>query len=99
MMADFISMKPEELEAAAAFILGKQEEMASATEALKNKVDATTAEWAGAAQNQFVQNFNDLLPVLTETLPQVLEGLQSMFNGAASDLREADELIAQRLGR
>ena len=91
-----IRITPEELRSAAAFVQAKQGEIATITTDLKTRIDDVCANWEGAAQSSFVESFiNDLFPVLNETIPQVLEGLNAQMSGAADAIEQADEQIAQ----
>ena len=90
-----IKMTPQELRDAATFLEGKRDEIVSAVSDLKRKVDATTAEWSGAAQSSFVESFNEMLPMLTESFPQVITGIASQLTGAADAIETADEEVAK----
>lgn len=61
--------------------------------AIKQKVDATTAEWEGSAQSSFIATFEEMLPMLTQDFPETIEGIESMLTGAADALEEADTEI------
>lgn len=90
-----IKMTPQELRDAATFLEGKRDEIVSAVSDLKGKVDATTAEWSGAAQSSFVESFNEMLPMLTESFPEVITGIASQLTGAADAIETADEEVAK----
>lgn len=91
-----IRITPEELRNAASFIQQKQEAINNEVMALKAKVDEVTGNWEGAAQSSFVMTFeNDLYPIMRDTVPQVLEGLQAQMQGAADAIEQADEQVAQ----
>lgn len=49
----------------------------------------------GRRQNSFVQTFEELYKQISEALPQTVEGIESMLDGAAQAMEEADESIAQ----
>ena len=61
---------------------------------IESTVNNTTANWEGAAQSQFVQNFDEMLPMLKESFPDIIEGIESMMKGAADTIERADEEIA-----
>ena len=91
-----IRITPEDLRSAATFVQTKQSEIATITTDLKTRIDDVCANWEGAAKSSFVESFiNDLFPVLNETIPQVLEGLNAQMNGAADAIEQADEQVAQ----
>lgn len=90
-----IKMTPQELRDSATFLGGKREEIVAAIMEIKSRVDATTAEWEGAAQSSFIESFTEMLPILTQNFPETIEGIESMLNGAADALEQADEEIAK----
>lgn len=89
-----IKMTPQELRDSAQFLANKRQEIVDAVNAIKGRVDTTTAEWEGAAQSSFVESFNEMLPMLTESFPETIQGIESMLSGAADALEQADEEIA-----
>lgn len=89
-----IKMTPEELRDAATFLTGKRDEIVTAVTNIKSKVDATTAGWAGAAQSSFIASFEEMLPMLQDTFPQVIEGIAAQLNGAADAIETADTEVA-----
>ena len=89
-----IRITPEELRESATFLGQKEEAIGTEVQALKQRINDTTANWEGAAQNSFVQSFENLLPMLEQQLPEVIEGIMSMLNGAADTLEEADQQIS-----
>ena len=90
-----IKMTPAELRETSAFLETKREEIVSAVESIKVRVDSTTAEWEGAAQSSFIESFNQMLPTLTQSFPQTIEGIEQMLKGAADTLEQADSDVAQ----
>lgn len=96
-MALDIRMTPEELRAAATTLEEKRDEIVEAVELIRSKVEDTTSEWSGEAQRAFVDNFEEMLPVLREQFPEVITGLASQLNGAADALEQADSEIASAL--
>lgn len=89
-----IRITPEELRESATFLGQKEEAIGTEVQALKQRINDTAANWEGAAQNSFVQSFENLLPMLEQQLPEVIEGIMSMLNGAANTLEEADQQIS-----
>ena len=89
-----IRMTPSELRSAATTLENRKEEILSAVEAIASTVENTAANWEGAAQSQFVQNFDDMLPTLKETFPDIIAGIASMMTGAADAIEQADQEIA-----
>lgn len=89
-----IRMTPQELRDSASFLGGKREEIVQAVSAIKQRVDATTAEWEGSAQSSFISTFESMLPMLTQDFPETIQGIESMLSGAADALEQADTEIA-----
>lgn len=89
-----IRMTPSELRTAAKTLEERKEEILSAVQAIATTVDNTTANWEGAAQSQFVQNFEEMLPMLKETFPEIIAGIAAMMTGAADTIEQADIEIA-----
>lgn len=94
-MAGQIRMTPQELRDAAGTLKDKREIILEAVGVIESTVNSTTANWEGAAQSQFVQNFEEMLPMLKESFPDIIEGIESMMTGAADTIEQADEEIAK----
>ena len=90
-----IKMTPAELRESATFLGGKRDEIVSAVKEIKSRVDSTTAEWEGSAQSSFIETFNEMLPMLTDSFPQTIEGIEQMLKGAADALEQADSEVAK----
>lgn len=91
-----IRMTPEELRNAANFIREKEQAITTEVNSLKSKIDEVTSNWEGAAQSSFIETFEgNLYPVLRDTVPEVMQGLNAQLNGAADALEQADEQVAQ----
>lgn len=93
-MSGQIRMTPQELRDAAGTLKDKREIILDAVGVIESTVNSTTANWEGAAQSQFVQNFEEMLPMLKESFPDIIEGIESMLKGAADTIERADEEIA-----
>lgn len=90
-----IKVTPEELRDAATFLGQRLEAITSEVNQLKGKIDEISGNWEGAAKSSFIATFeSDMLPVMTQTLPQVIEGIESQLNGAADAVEQTDEQIA-----
>ncbi len=94
-MAGQIRITPQELRDGATYLAQRKEECMESLSNMKSKVDEVTGNWEGAAQNSFVQTFEELYKQISEALPQTVEGIESMLNGAAQAMEEADDSIAQ----
>lgn len=90
-----IRITPSELREAAVFLGDRLESINGEVSQLKTKIDNVTAEWEGAAQSSFVVTFGEqMYPVLSDTLPQVITGIMSQLNAAANALEQADQAIS-----
>ena len=91
-----IRITPEELREAAEFLSNKLEAINGEVRELKAKIDETTANWEGAAQSSFVETFeSDMYPLLSDTLPDVVNGIIELLKGAANAIEQADEEVAK----
>lgn len=93
-----IRITPEELEDGATFIEGKKESIISEVTALKSKIDEVAGNWEGAAQSAFLASFEDLYPTLSQTFPEILEGICTQLKSAAQIMRDTDEQLRQAMG-
>lgn len=94
-MASQIRITPQELRDAAATLKDKRTLILETVDMIKATVERTTANWEGAAQSQFVLNFDEMLPMLRDDFPSVIEGLESMMIGAADALEGTDDELAK----
>ncbi len=94
-MADRIMMTPQELNDGAAFLRQRLDAINQEVGMLKNKIDDIISRWEGAAQQSFVNQFeNDMYPILRDTLPQVIDGVASELDAAANAIRDTDQSLA-----
>ncbi len=90
-----IKITPEELREAATTLEGKRDEIIAAVGVIESKVTQTTSEWSGAAQSSFVASFEEMLPTLKDTFPEVISGIAAQLKGAADALESADQEVAK----
>ena len=94
-MAERIMMTPQELNDGAVFLRERMEAMNEEVASLRNRIEDVASSWEGAAQESFIEQFmGDMYPILSETLPQIVEGLASELDAAANAIRETDESLA-----
>jgi WXG100 family type VII secretion target len=97
-MADRIMMTPAELEDASTFLMQRLDSINSEVSSLNSKIEDISSRWEGAAQQAFIQQFqNDLYPILRDTVPQVIEGISQQLTVSAQTLRDADEAISSAI--
>ena len=94
-MSERIMMTPQELNDAATFLRQRLEAINQEVSQLKSKIDDVSSRWEGAAQQSFINRFeNDMYPILRDTLPQVIDGVASELDAAANAIRETDASLA-----
>lgn len=94
-MAERIMMTPQELNDGATFLRQRLEAINQEVSQLKSKVDDVVSRWEGAAQQSFINQFeNEMYPILRDTLPDVIEGISLELDSAANAIRETDESLA-----
>lgn len=94
-MATRITMTPEELRTAAQFLDTTREEIAEKISAVESKVNELLETWDGAAQDAFFDSFsNNMLPILKNDFPSVLEGISQQLVAAADTIEQVDEEVA-----
>lgn len=96
-MAGQIRITPQELRDGATYLEQRKVECMETLGQMKSKVDEVTSNWEGAAQNSFVQTFDELYKQISEALPQTVEGIENMLTGAAQAIEDADTSVAQAL--
>ena len=95
-----IRITPEELEDGATFIQQKRDTILSEVQALKSKIDEVASNWEGAAQSAFLASFEDMYsPTLSQTFPEILDGISTQLKTAAQIMRDTDQQLQQAMGR
>jgi len=95
-----IRITPEELEDGATFIQQKRDSILSEVQALKSKIDEVASNWEGAAQSAFLASFEDMYsPTLSQTFPEILDGISTQLKTAAQIMRDTDQQLQQAMGR
>ena len=94
-MAERIKMTPQELNEGAAYLRNRLSNITTEVKALDDKIRHVSAGWEGSAQQAYLQRYEELLPILKETLPEVVEALAMKLDAAANAIRETDQQIAQ----
>ena len=90
-----IKITPEELREGANVLDSVRETIGEQVTTAENKVNEVAGNWEGAAQSSFMESFtSDMLPMLKNDFPSVLEGLSAQLRGAADAIEQADEEVA-----
>jgi WXG100 family type VII secretion target len=94
-MIERIMITPQELNDGAAFLRQRMEAINQEVAMLKSRIDDVVSRWEGAAQQSFVNQFeNDMYPILRDTLPQIIEGVANELDAAANAIRDTDQSLA-----
>ncbi len=94
-MADRVMMTPQELNDGATYLRDRLDAINQEVQQVKNKIDDVTSRWEGAAQQSFINQFeNEMYPILRDTLPQVIDGVAQELDAAANAIRDTDESLA-----
>lgn len=90
-----IKITPEELRDAADFLDTSRGEISDKIDAVESRVNTVADNWEGAAQSSFIDSFEgDMLPLLKNDFPSILEGIAAQLRGAADAIEQADEEVA-----
>lgn len=96
-MAERILVTPEELREAADFLKSAKEEIVDKVNQVSNKIDEIAANWEGAAQSTFVDNYAEIKPTLDTDFPQIIEGLSEQLKAVAQNIEDTDEALASSM--
>jgi len=89
-----IRMTPSELRDGASFLQQRLQAISNEVMQLDSRVQQVAGNWEGQAQAAFLGSYQNMLPVLKQTLPEVIEAMIAKLNGAANALEETDQAIA-----
>ena len=87
-----IKVTPEELEAMASSLQGQANQALALADAISKAIDMGTAAWEGNAQKDYVARFEQIKPVLTQELPDLINSMASNAVKRAAAYREADKV-------
>ena len=97
-MAANLRISPEELRAAAIYLLQCGDRICEHAAQMRAKLEEVGAGWEVVAHSAFAETFNSsMLPVLTKDLPEVTEGLAAQMRAAAESLETVEKEIIQAL--
>lgn len=92
-----IKMTPSELRDLATTISGIRDDIMTQVGTMDKRIEADTQDWDGASKEQYFTGYMEILPVLTETFPAVIQDLEEKLKFAADTLEQADQDIASAL--
>lgn len=93
-MAERILVTPEELREAAEFLVSAKEEIIERVNQVSNKIEEIAANWEGAAQSTFVDNYAEIKPTLDTDFPEIIQGLSEQLKATADTIEETDDALA-----
>lgn len=97
-MEGTIRITPQELTDASTYLGERLEAITTEANSLKSKLDEIGGRWEGAARTTFFEIFdNDMWPVLSKNLPDLINGIMGQLTGTAQAMEEADTQIAAKL--
>lgn len=97
-MAGTIKITPQELRDASTYLGQRLDAINIQTNDLKKKLDQISTNWEGAAQSAFISDFSEnMWPVLSRHLPELINGIQTQLTETAQTLEDTDQAIADKL--
>lgn len=94
-MAERIMITPQELNDGANTVRTGRQEMAEIVNKLNNLIEDISTRWEGAAKQSFIEKFtSDLLPILKDNMPEILDGVAAQLDAAANTMRDTDQQLA-----
>lgn len=92
-----IRMTPAELRDLASAVSGIRDDILNRVNDMDNKIKTVTESWDGESKTAYFSDYEEVLPVLKDTFPQVVEDLATRLTFAADKLEQADQDIASAL--
>lgn len=87
-----IVVSPERLESVARTFEGKKTETENMISALRSTMDSLDVDWDGVAQHKFYNEWNEMLPKMTQ-FTELLGEISSELRRIAQVFRETDEQV------
>jgi WXG100 family type VII secretion target len=89
-----IRMTPSELRDLASNVTSIRDEILNQVNNMDNKIKTVTEAWDGESKTAYFSEYEEILPALQNTFPQVIEDLATRLTFAADKLEQADQDIA-----
>ena len=96
-MSGRIMITPQELNEGATYLRARLAEMSQQVNDLNNRIMDISGRWEGLSQGAYMNRYQELLPILRDTMPEVIEGLAMKLDASADTMRETDEALASSL--
>ena len=85
-----IRVSPERLRSAASDLARQQAEVDGLFTSMRSMVEGLSGEWAGMAQIDYTQLFNDQVPKMQTQINELLENLMQAMRKIADDFEQTD---------
>ena len=97
-MSGRIMMTPQELNDGARYLEARLSDMIQQVTALNSRITDVASRWEGLSQDAFMDRYlNELYPVLSQTMPEVINALAGKLDAAANVIRDTDQELANAL--
>ena len=96
-MATTIQMTPQELRDAASTLDSQLSDLLDTFGQMNSTIETTCGNWQGDAMTAFKDTFDEIYSELTKSVPETVEGIEQLLNGAADSLETADADIASAM--
>ena len=97
-MANNIKISPEEMKNKSRIFNSSANNTQQMISKLNNQINQLRSSWAGAAQNSFIQEYQQLQPSMKKFV-QVLNGISKQLSDVATTMQQTDQQIASKLRR
>ena len=86
-----IRLSPDELDSYASKLRSNASEAINLASAISNNINGCADGWEGNKRDQFVAQFEEIKPTLTDKLPRLIEDMAKALNDIANNFRAADQ--------
>lgn len=85
-----IKMSPDELESLAGSLSTQASESETLASTVESLINTAVSNWEGAARDRYLNDFEEIKPVLQQKLPDTLRTLSENMKTMASEFRDLD---------
>ena len=86
-----IRLSPDELDSYAGKLRQNASEAVNLASSIGGNINACADGWEGNKRDQFVSQFEEIKPTLTDKLPRLIEEMAKALNDIANNFRAADQ--------
>ena len=83
-------MSPDELESLAGSLSTQASESETLASTVESLINTAVSNWEGAARDRYLNDFEEIKPVLQQKLPDTLRTLSENMKTMASEFRDLD---------